>query len=86
MWSPEIQGYILGSFFFGFIITLVPTGRLAERYGCKWFLFASSLASGILVMLTPPFSFLGAYVVIFIQTLRGLSQVTTYFLSFIIST
>lgn len=75
IWSPKVQGYILGSFFFGFIVTQVPAGRLAERYGCKWFLFGSSLTTALLSLLIPPFASVSACAVIVIQALRGLAQV-----------
>ena len=37
-WDPETQGLILGCFFYGYSLTHVPGGILAERYGGKWFM------------------------------------------------
>ena len=35
-WDPETQGLILGCFFYGYALSHVPGGLLAERYGGKW--------------------------------------------------
>ena len=32
-WDSSIQGYILGSFFYGYIVTQIPGGWIAQRYG-----------------------------------------------------
>ena len=35
-WDAETQGLILGCFFYGYALSHVPGGLLAERYGGKW--------------------------------------------------
>ena len=35
-WSEELQGIILSSFFWGYVITHIPGGLLSEKYGGKW--------------------------------------------------
>ena len=37
-WDAETQGLILGCFFYGYALSMVPGGVLAERYGGKWFM------------------------------------------------
>ena len=74
-WSPEIQGYILGSFFIGQIATLIPASTLGERFGSKSVIVASVLAVSVLTILIPPFSWLSASAVIVVQILRGFAQV-----------
>ena len=34
-WNEETQGYVLGSFFYGYILTQVPGGWLASKFGGK---------------------------------------------------
>lgn len=34
-WDPSTQGVILGSFYWGYIITQIPGGLLAKRFGGK---------------------------------------------------
>ncbi|EDW11514.1 uncharacterized protein Dmoj_GI14188 [Drosophila mojavensis] len=53
IWTKEVQVLITISFYVGYMITHIPGGRLAERYGGKWILGASILSSGILTLLTP---------------------------------
>lgn len=74
IWPPQIQGYILSSYFFGYVAAPIPIGRLVERFGCKWFLFSASFIAAVGTLLVPVFSWLSAYALIALQTVRGLSQ------------
>lgn len=53
MWTKQVQSLVTLSFYVGYIVTHIPGGRLAERYGGKWILGASILFSAILTLLTP---------------------------------
>jgi len=33
VWQKNIQGHVLGAFFYGYLISQIPGGVLAERYG-----------------------------------------------------
>ncbi|XP_071037740.1 putative inorganic phosphate cotransporter [Parasteatoda tepidariorum] len=35
-WDSNIQGQVIGSYFYGCILTQLPAGILAEMYGAKW--------------------------------------------------
>ncbi|GFS40871.1 hypothetical protein NPIL_13821 [Nephila pilipes] len=35
-WDISTQATILGSFFYGYVITQIPGGNISERYGAKW--------------------------------------------------
>ncbi|XP_053207453.1 putative inorganic phosphate cotransporter isoform X2 [Panonychus citri] len=52
-WNAKVQSYIVGSFFVGYVITQIPAGRLAERYGSKRPLAASILLASIFTLLCP---------------------------------
>ncbi|KAG8177586.1 hypothetical protein JTE90_028307 [Oedothorax gibbosus] len=52
-WDSTVQGQVLGSYFYGYIITQVPSGVLAEKYGAKWVLGLGMLLCSILTLLTP---------------------------------
>ncbi|XP_014675000.1 PREDICTED: sialin-like [Priapulus caudatus] len=52
-WDSEIQGIILGSFFYGYIFTQLPGGRLAEKYGAKWVYGLGVLCTTLFTFLTP---------------------------------
>ncbi|KAH8390894.1 hypothetical protein KR215_001450, partial [Drosophila sulfurigaster] len=53
VWTKEVQILVSASFYAGYMLTHIPGGRLAERYGGKWILGASILLSAILTLLTP---------------------------------
>jgi ACS family sodium-dependent inorganic phosphate cotransporter-like MFS transporter 5 len=52
-WDEKTQSLILGSFFWGYIATQIPGGRLAERFGAKC-LFGSAVAGASLATLATP--------------------------------
>ena len=52
-WSEVEQGVILGSFFWGYILTQIPGGMLTKKYGGKWPLGFGLLISAIFAILTP---------------------------------
>ena len=35
-WDEKTNGVILGMFFYGYVLTQVPGGRMAELVGGKW--------------------------------------------------
>lgn len=52
-WDAQLQGLILGAFYYGFCLTQILGGILAERYGGKW-VFGLSLAMSSAITLTYP--------------------------------
>ncbi|XP_071133211.1 sialin-like [Mytilus edulis] len=52
-WDPEIQGYVLGGFYWGYLITQMPAGWIATRYGGKIVTGWSMFVSMIFTLLTP---------------------------------
>ncbi|CAH0397954.1 unnamed protein product [Chilo suppressalis] len=52
-WSEATQGLILGSFYYGYILTHIPGGMLAEKFGGKWVLGLGLLSTAICTIITP---------------------------------
>ncbi|XP_039754043.1 putative inorganic phosphate cotransporter isoform X1 [Pararge aegeria] len=52
-WSEATQGLILSSFYYGYVITHIPGGMLAERYGGKWVLGGGLLSTAVCTFITP---------------------------------
>ena len=48
-----MQGLVLASYFWGYIITQFPGGRIAELFSAKWVMFGAVLSNGILTIFTP---------------------------------
>ncbi|XP_066586133.1 putative inorganic phosphate cotransporter [Prorops nasuta] len=53
VWDETIQGAILSSYFWGYMISLVPGGRMAERLSAKWMMNGSVLLNVVASILTP---------------------------------
>ncbi|CAL8367817.1 unnamed protein product [Gadus morhua 'NCC'] len=77
-WDSETQGWILGSFFYGYILTQVPGGYLASRYGAKWLMGLGILSTVIFTLLTPLAADLGAGYLIAVRVLEGIGEGVTY--------
>ncbi len=80
-WDAQEQGIILGAFYYGFIVTPLPGGFLAERYGAKWVVFSSLLLASICSLLSPPAAIYGGKpALIAVKVLQGLFQVQCHFI------
>ena len=52
-WDEKIQSQILGAFFYGYVITQIPGGLLAARFGGKWLFGIGVLCTSVFTLLTP---------------------------------
>jgi ACS family sodium-dependent inorganic phosphate cotransporter len=52
-WSEAVQGVILSSFYWGYIITHIPGGMVVEKLGGKIMLLGGVGATSLLTFLTP---------------------------------
>ncbi|XP_031636923.1 sialin-like [Contarinia nasturtii] len=78
-WSQEQQGWILSSFYIGYVISHIPSGLLAEKFGGKWPMSLAVLILAICTIATPMALQYGGYeVFIVLRILMGLSSGTTY--------
>jgi MFS family permease len=73
-WSESQQGFILGSFFWGYLLTQIPGGWLGHRFGGKWPFGLGLLVTGILAIATPCVArFGGYYAIVGVRVLQGLA-------------
>ncbi len=77
-WSESQVGIILGSFYFGYMITMVIGGYLADRYGGKKVLGYGLLIWSLFTIITPFFAYQGLWWLIFIRILMGLGEGITF--------
>jgi MFS transporter, ACS family, solute carrier family 17 (sodium-dependent inorganic phosphate cotransporter), other len=78
-WSESLQGLILSSFFWGYVITHLPGGYLAEKFGGKYTLSLGILSTAIFTLLTPlAIDVGGPNALIAIRFLEGLGEGTTF--------
>lgn len=78
-WSESLQGLILSAFFYGYVITHLPGGMLAERFGGKWCLSLGILSTAIFTLLTPIVVKSGGPIaLIVLRFVEGLGEGTTF--------
>ncbi|XP_072746442.1 putative inorganic phosphate cotransporter [Anoplolepis gracilipes] len=53
VWNEIIQGFILSSYFWGYTVSMLPGGRLAELWSAKWVMNGSVLLNLVASILTP---------------------------------
>lgn len=78
IWDPVLQGIVLGSFFYGYILTPIPGGRLSETFGAKWLFGIGTLLTGLLSLLIPAAAYAGEGYLIAVRVLQGIGEGVTY--------
>ena len=77
-WSESQVGIILGSFYFGYMITMILGGYLADKYGGKKVLGYALLIWSLFTIITPFFAYQGLWWLILIRILMGLGEGVTF--------
>ena len=77
-WGPREQGWLLGAFFFGYVVTQLPGGRLAEKYGGKTLYGGGVLVTSVLTLLTPLAANTSIYLFVLVRVLEGLGEGVTF--------
>ena len=66
----------MGAFYWGYIITQIPGGIMAERFGGKWVVGTGVLATAILTAISPVVTRSGGYIaLVVLRVLTGLVEV-----------
>ncbi|KAG8181637.1 hypothetical protein JTE90_015279 [Oedothorax gibbosus] len=74
VWSPHIQGLVLGAFYYGYCVTQIPGGRLAELVGGKWVIGLANLATALLTLLVPTAARIHVGLLVAVRVMQGLAQ------------
>ena len=69
---------ILGAFFYGYILTQIPGGILAGKYGGKWLFGIGLFMTALLTLLTPVAANWGTVPFIILRVLEGLFEGVTF--------
>lgn len=77
-WDADTQGWILGSFFYGYIITQIPGGYLARQFGGKLLLGFGICCTAVFTLFTPLAADLGVGYLIAVRALEGLGEGVTF--------
>ncbi|GFR00304.1 hypothetical protein TNCT_75011 [Trichonephila clavata] len=77
-WDPQLQGLVLGAFFYGYVITQIPGGLIAEKYGAKWLYGAGMLLTTIFTLLTPIAARWSVWALVVARVIEGIGEGVTY--------
>jgi len=77
-WDRTTRGWVMSSFFFGYLLTQVPGGALAGRFGGKHILAGGVLLWSLFTALTPPAAFSGFFILIGARVLMGMGEGVTF--------
>ena len=73
-WTDSQRNAVLGAFFYGYVITQLPAGMLAERFGAKWIFGACVLITAILSLLSPVAAKLSYSAFFAVRVCQGLAE------------
>ncbi|XP_021931680.1 putative inorganic phosphate cotransporter isoform X3 [Zootermopsis nevadensis] len=74
VWDAKLQGYILSSFFYGYVLTQIPFGIMAKKYGAKYFLGVGMLINSLFGLLVPVGANGGIAWLIVVRFIQGLGE------------
>jgi ACS family sodium-dependent inorganic phosphate cotransporter len=77
-WDHYWRGWVMSSFFIGYLLTQVPGGWLAGKFGGKWVLAGGVLLWSLFTALTPPAAFGGMVVLIATRIVMGMGEGVTF--------
>ncbi|KRX83044.1 Sialin, partial [Trichinella nativa] len=78
VWDQATQGNILGSFFYGYILTQIPGGLLATKFGGKWVFGLGTFLTAVFTLLTPVAAESGPTMLIIVRILMGIAEGVTW--------
>lgn len=74
-WQEDTKSYVLSSFFWGYIVTQIPGGHIAQKYGAKTLLLIGITLCSALTLLTPLAVEIGGWQLLFaLRVVQGLLQ------------
>lgn len=76
-WNEKSKSTILSSFYWGYLITQIYAGQMAQKYGGKYFLIGALGISGILTIITPWSAIYGGVLLMSANRMvQGMAQVS----------
>ncbi|XP_064637291.1 sialin-like isoform X3 [Lineus longissimus] len=77
-WDAETQGIILGAFFYGYCVTQILGGWLADRFGAKHVIGSGLLITAVLTLLTPTAARIDKNLLIAVRVAEGCAEGLAY--------
>nr|XP_042909281.1 putative inorganic phosphate cotransporter isoform X2 [Parasteatoda tepidariorum] len=77
-WDSQTQHLVLGSFYYGYFLTQIPGGIMAEKYSAKALYGMGILVTAIFTLLTPLAANWSVWALVAARTIEGLGEGVTY--------
>ena len=77
-WTETTKGFVLSSFFIGYLILQIASGTLANKYGGKIVLGVAVIWWSLFTILTPPAAFLSFPALIAARIALGLGEAAVF--------
>lgn len=74
LWDEGQQGLILSSYYWGYLISQIPGGRISEIFSAKWAMLTAVSLNSIGTLLTPVVAPIGP-LLMFLRFVEGLGGV-----------
>lgn len=69
-------GYVLSSFFYGYLFTQIPGGWIATRFGGKYVFGIGVLVTSVLTLITPQMAYINLWALIAVRVVIGFFEVS----------
>lgn len=77
-WDEETQGMVMSAFYYGYVVTHVPGGFLAQRFGGKFCVAYALMSTSTLTLLTPTVARTGSAQLMVLRFVEGLGEVRLF--------
>ncbi|XP_065897724.1 sialin-like [Dysidea avara] len=77
-WSNTEQGWVLSSFFYGYIFTQLPGGWIATKFGGKYVFGIGVLVTSLLTLITPQMAYLNLWALVACRVVIGVFEGVTF--------
>ncbi|XP_076232798.1 major facilitator superfamily transporter 3 [Calliopsis andreniformis] len=78
VWNEPLQGLILSAYFWGYMVSLLPGGRMAELWSAKWVMNGSVLLNVVASILSPAAAELHYSLFIVMRFIQGIGGGVTF--------
>ena len=68
-------GWVLSSFFYGYLFTQIPGGWIATRFGGKHVFGIGVLVTSVLTLITPQMAYINIWALVTVRVIIGLFEV-----------
>lgn len=69
-------GWLLAAFFFGYVLTQIPGGWLAQRFGAKYIYGVGIVMTAVLTLFTPIAANVSVWLLVVVRMLEGVFEVS----------